>query len=156
MTDPTPPDAPVVPAAPAAVPATVPAVDAPRKSRALGIFALILGLGAFIGDIVLIVTAIVGAVGVAQSVSAGQFDFTTLLAGFAGFAFIAFLGFWVGIVVAALAILLGIIAAVKNRGRAAGIFGAILGLLVLISHLIVLATVAGSGDLLSQLNGLGT
>ena len=46
MTDPIPSDAPVVPAAPAAAPAVV---AAPRKSRGLGVFALILGLLAFIG-----------------------------------------------------------------------------------------------------------
>jgi hypothetical protein len=163
MTDPTPSDAPVVPATPAAAPAAAapaaaPAVvtEAPRKSKALGVFALLLGLGAFIGDIVLIGIAIAGAIGVAQSVSGGNFDFSTLLAGFAGFAFIAFIGFWVGIGVAALAMLLGIIAAVKNRGRAAGIFGAIFGLLVLISHLSVAATILGSAETLNQLNGLGT
>jgi hypothetical protein len=156
MTDPTPSDAPVVPAATAAAPAAVPAAPAPRKSRGLGIFALILGLGAFIGDLVLLGIAVAGVVSIAQSVSGGNFEFSTLLAGFAGFGFIAFIGFWVGIVVAALAMLLGIIAAVKNRGRAAGIFGAIFGLLVLISHLSVLVTVLGSGDLLNTLNGLAT
>ena len=164
MTDPTPSDAPVVPATPAAAPAAaapaaapaVAAEAAPRKSKALGVFALFLGLIAFIGDIVLIGIGVAGAIGVAQSVSGGNFDFSTILAGFAGFAFIAFIAFWIGIGVAALAMLLGIIAAVKNRGRAAGIFGAIFGLLVLISHLSVAATILGSAETLSQLNGLGT
>jgi hypothetical protein len=160
MTDPTTPQPPAVPATPPATAApdsvAVPAAAEPRKGRGLGIFALILGLGAFIGDIVLLGIAIAGAAAAFSNVSAGNFDFTTILAGLAGFAFIAFIGFWVGILVAALAMLLGIIAAVKNRGRAAGIFGAIFGLLVLISHLTILATVLGSGDLLSTLNGLGT
>lgn len=155
MTDPTPSDAPVAPATSAAA-APVVVAEAPRKSKALGVFALLLGLIAFIGDIVLIGIGVAGAIGVAQSVSGGNFDFTTILAGFAGFAFIAFIAFWIGIVVAALAMLLGIIAAVKNRGRAAGIFGAIFGLLVLISHLSVAATILGSAETLSQLNGLGT
>jgi hypothetical protein len=154
MTDPTPSDAPVVPAASAAAPAVV--VEAPRKSRGLGIFALILGLGAFIADIVIIIIGVVGAIGAFSSVSGGNLDFTSILAGLAGFAFIAFIAFWVGIVVAALAMLLGIIAAVKNRGRVAGVFGAIFGLFVLISHIGILTTVLGSGDLLSTLNGLGT
>jgi hypothetical protein len=160
MTDPTPSDAPVVPAttAPAAPVVAAPA-PAPRKSKALGVFALILGLGACIGDLVLIGIAIAGVVGIAQSVTGGNFDITnpsSLLAGLAGFAFIAFLGFWVGIVVAALAVLLGIIAAVKNRGRAAGIFGAVFGFLVLVSHVSIALTILGSAETLSQLNGLAT
>jgi hypothetical protein len=153
MTDPTPSDAPVVPAAPAAAPAVV---AAPRKSRGLGVFALILGLLAFIGDIVLIGIGIAGAVNVAQSVTNGTLDLSTLLLGFGGFIFIAFIALIVGLIVAVLAILLGIIAAVKNRGRVQGIFGAIFGFLVLFSHGSVLLTILGSGDLLSQLNGLGT
>jgi len=157
MTDPTPPAS-----TPAAVPATVPAteaavavpVPAPRKSKGLGVFALILGLLAFVGDLVLIGIGVAGAAAAFSSVTGGNFDFTTIIAGFAGFAAIAFIGFWVGLGVAALAMLLGIIAAVKNRGRAAGIFGAIFGLFVVISHVGILLTILGSGDTISQLNGL--
>jgi hypothetical protein len=158
MTDLTPADSPAPPAVPAADPsASAVAVPTnPPKGKGLGVFALVLGLLAFLGDIVLIIIAIVGAVGLAQSVSGGTFDISTLLLGLGGFIFIAFIALIVGLIVAALAILLGIIAAVKNRGRAAGITGAVFGLLVLFTHGSVLATFLGSGDLLSQLNGLGT
>jgi len=137
MTDPTPSDALVVPAAP--------------QKKGLGIFALILGLLAFLGDIVLLIIAIVGVVGAAQSISGGNYDIAHLLLGFGGFIFIAFIGLIGGLIVAALAILLGIIAAVKRRGRAQGVTGAVLGFLVLFTHGSVLLTVLGSGDLLSQI-----
>ncbi len=153
MTDPTP-DVPAVPAAPAAE--VSPAPVATPRGKGLGVFALILGLLAFLGDIVLIGIGIAGAINLFQSVSTGNFDISTILLGFGGFIFIAFIGLIVGLIVAVLAILLGIIAAVKNRGRAQGIVGAVFGLLVLFTHGSVLATIFGSGDLLSQINGLGT
>ena len=152
MTDPTP----AVPATPAASSAVTPVPANPPKGKGLGVFALVLGLLAFIGDIVLLVVAVIGAVGLASSVSNGNFDLSTLLIGLGGFVFIAFISLIVGLIVAVLAILLGIIAAVKNRGRAQGIVGAVFGFLVLFTHGSVLATILGSGDLLSQLNGLGT
>jgi hypothetical protein len=153
MSDLTPAETPAPPATTAAAPAAsvVPAEAVRPKSKALGVFALILGLIAFIGDIVLIVIAIVGAVGIAQSVSGGTFDITTLLLGLGGFIFIAFIALIVGLIVAALAVLLGLIAAIKNRGRAAGIFGVVFGVLVLFTHVSVLLSFLGSGDLLSQL-----
>jgi hypothetical protein len=159
MTDPTPSDA----STPAAVPATVPATEtavatpvvvAPARGKGLGRFALILGLLAFVGDIVLVVIALVGAASAFSSITGGNFDFTTIIAGLAGFAAIAFIGFWVGLGVAALAVLFGLIAAITNRGRAAGIVGLILGILVLISHIGLLATIAGSGDTISQLGSV--
>lgn len=156
MTDPTPADAPVVPAAPVADAAVVPAAAPAPKGKGLGIFAMILGLLAFIGDIVLLIIAVVGFVGLASSVTGGTFDLSSLLLGLGGFLFIAFISLIGGLIVAALAILLGIIAAVKNRGRGQGIFGAILGFLVLFTHGSVLLTILGSGDLISQINGLGT
>lgn len=128
----------------------------PPKGKGLGIFALILGLLAFIGDIVLIVIGIIGAFSFVQSLSGGNFDFSAILLGFGGFLLIAFIGLIVGLIVAALAVLLGIIAAVKNRGRAQGVFGAILGFLVLVTHGSFLATLAGSGDLISQVGSLGS
>jgi hypothetical protein len=149
MTDPT-------PAVPAPQGAVAPAPANPPKGKGLGIFALILGLLAFIGDIVLIIIGVAGAVSVATSLSSGNFDISTLLLGFGGFIFIAFIGLIVGLIVSILAILLGIIAAVKNRGRVQGVFGAIFGFLVLFTHGSTLLTILGSGDLLSQLNGLGT
>ncbi|MEO8095169.1 MAG: hypothetical protein ABI632_09560 [Pseudolysinimonas sp.] len=149
------PAADVVPAAPAADVVPVAAEMAPRKSHGLGIFALLLGLLAFFADIALIVFAIVQVAAIANNFDISTFNPQTILLGLAGYAAIALIAFFVGFGVAVLAILLGIIAAVKNRGRAAGIFGAIFGLLVLASHLIVLGTIAGSGSLISQIPGLG-
>jgi hypothetical protein len=135
MTDPTPSDA----STPVAVPATVPATEtavaapaaAPAKGKGLGRFALVLGLLAFIGDIVLIVIAFIGAASAFSSITGGNLDFGSILAG-----------------------LLGLIAAITNRGRAPGIIGLILGILVMISHFSVLGAIAGSGDTLSQLGSV--
>jgi hypothetical protein len=156
MTDLTPSDTPAVPATPAAATPAPVVVEAARpKGKGLGVFALILGLLAFIGDIVLLGIAIAGAVGVSQQVQGGTFDLTTLLAGLGGFIFIAAIGLFGGLLVAFLAALLGIIAGVKNRGRAAGITGAILGILVLFTHLSVLVTILSSAGAISQLGTLG-
>ncbi|MBX3194343.1 MAG: hypothetical protein KF727_04500 [Microbacteriaceae bacterium] len=139
-------------ATPAVAPATatpVPAATAPRKGRGLGVFALILGLLAMLGDILVLVV-----IGVQIASLASNFDWTTLAASFAGVAILAIAAFFGGFLVSALAILLGIIAAVKNRGRAAGVVGAILGFLVFISHLVVAITLAGAGSAISGIPGL--
>ena len=148
MTDLTPSDAPTpvpAPAEPAAAPVVV--ADQPvRKSHALGIFALILGLLAFLADVGVLVFAIVQIAAFAQT-----FDFSSGLTALAGFAALALLAFWVGIVVAGLAVLLGLIAAIKNRGRAAGIVGLIFGLLVLITHVSIGLSILGAGAGISNL-----
>jgi hypothetical protein len=159
MTDPQPPAVPDVPAAtPAAVPAATPAVAAPasapaaaapRKGSGLGVFALILGLLAMLGDILVLVI-----IGVQIASLASNFDWTSLAASFAGVAILGVAAFFGGFVVGGLAILLGIIAAVKNRGRAAGVVGAILGFLVFISHLVIAITIAGAGSAISGIPGL--
>jgi hypothetical protein len=133
------------PAEPAAAPVVV--ADQPvRKSHALGIFALILGLIAFLGDIGVLVFAVIQIAAFAQTL-----DFSTGLTGLAAFAGLALLAFWVGIAVAALAVLLGLIAAIKNRGRAAGIVGLIFGLLVLITHISIGLSILGAGAGISNL-----
>ena len=53
-----------------------------------------------------------------------------------------------------LALLLGIIAIAKNRGRIAGVFGVIFSLLVLITHGSVALAIAQSGQALSGFSGL--
>lgn len=145
MTDPTP-AVPAVPSAPAGE--VAPVATNPPKGKGLGIFAMILGLIAFLTDLGVLIFAIAQIINLTQS-----FDVASLMLGLGGFIVFAFIAFWGGIVVGALAVLLGIIAAVKNRGRGAGIFGTILGILVLGSHVIVGLAVAGSGQLLS---GLGS
>lgn len=144
MTDPTPAQTPAVPAAPAG--AVTPAETTPPKGKGLGVFALILGILAFLADFGVLVFALAQVASLAQN-----FDVQGLLLGLGGLAVFALISFFGGIFVAALAVLLGLIAAIKNRGRVAGVFGVIFGVLVLISRLIVGATLAGSGDLLSNL-----
>jgi len=161
MTDPTPADAPVVPATAvpaAAVPAADYAVapvttDAPRRSRGLGRFALILGLLAFFGDLVLIVVGIVQLVSLFSGFDVSQLFTSATLAAAAGFFALAFIVFWAGIVVGGLAVLLGLIAAITDRGRAPGIVGLIFGLLVLITHIGIGLSILGAG---SGISNLGT
>lgn len=161
MTDLTPTDpAPAVPAVPVAdapaapvvVPATAPdgvvapVEVAPHRSRGLGRFALFLGIIAFLGDIGVLVFAVIQVASFAQTLDVQ--NGLTLLAGFAALAFIIF---WAGIIVGGLAVLLGLIAAISNRGRAPGIVGLILGLLVLLSHIGVGLAVLSAGSGISNL-----
>lgn len=165
MTDPTPavpevPAAAEVPAVPAAA-AQTPAVPAgagavattaaaaPRKGRGLGIFALVLGILGVLGDLMVAI-----ALGAQIASLAGGFEWTSLLTAFLSVAFLGFIAFFGGLVVGGLALLLGIIAAVKNRGRVAGVFGAILGFLVLGSHLIILILIAAAGSAVSGVPGV--
>lgn len=148
MTDPTP-SVPAVPSTPDS--AVAPLETAPAKGKGLGVFALILGLLAFVGDIVVFIAAIVQAASVISN-----FDPTNLSSialGLAGFAFVVFIAFIAGLAVGLLAVLLGLIAAIRNRGRVAGIFGVIFGGLVVLSRIIVFAT---TGDLISQISNLAT
>lgn len=148
MTDPAQP--PAVPAAPADAAVVTP--DQPvRKGSGLGIFALVLGLGAFLVDIIFFVVVLVQGASVLASIGAGDFSGVGLAIG--GLAFIGFIILIGGGIAALLGVILGLAAAIKGRGRAAGIFAIIFGLLVLISRLILIATLAGSADLLSQITG---
>jgi hypothetical protein len=141
MTDPTP----AVPAAPSGE--VAPVVPVERKGRGLGVFALILGLLGMIADIIVII------LGLAQLPALMNGDWGSLLAGLAGVAVLGFIVFWGGIIVGALAVLLGIIAAVRNRGRVAGVFGIILGVLVAGSHILLGLAILGGG---SALGGIGS
>jgi hypothetical protein len=148
MTDPTPAETPAVPVAPAPAGAVAPVDPAPPKGKGLGVFALILGLLAFLADFAVLVFAIVQIVSLTQN-----FDVQGLLLSLGGLAAFAVISFFGGIVAAALAVILGLVAAIKNRGRVAGVFGVIFGVLVLVSRLVVGATIGGSGDLISSLFG---
>ncbi|MCU1417325.1 MAG: hypothetical protein JWP32_1499 [Schumannella sp.] len=154
MTDLTPAETPATPAVPAAAEPAAPVVvqTAPvRKSGALGGFALILGLLAFFGDVAVLVIGIVQVVSLFSNFDVSQLFTTTNLGALGAFLVIVGIVFWVGLVVAALAVLLGFIAAIKNRGRVAAIFGIIFGILVLITHLGIGFTVLSAGTGLSNL-----
>lgn len=153
MTDVTPPPAPqtAVPAdsaaVPAAAPAAAPAATAPvrRKGRFPGVASLILALLAVIGDIAVFVIAIVGIASFASSFDPSTLDFSSGLTAFFGFAAFAAIAFWGGVIVAGLALLLGIIAIVSNRGRIPGIFGTIISILVLLTHLSIALAIGNIG-----------
>lgn len=151
MSDLTPAGTPVPPAVPTAPEAGAPAVVevAPRKSRGLGIFAMILGLLAFFGDLVIVIVTVVQVVGVVANFDVSNIFSGGGLAALGAFLALLFIAFWGGLVVSALAVLLGLIAAISGRGRAQGVVGLIFGLLVFVSHLVVGISLLGIG------NGIG-
>ncbi|MGN6501296.1 MAG: hypothetical protein ACTHKX_00130, partial [Pseudolysinimonas sp.] len=113
MSDLTPAGAPVPPAVPTASEAGAPAVVevAPRKSKGLGIFAMILGLLAFLGDLVIVIVTVVQVVGVVANFDVSNIFSTGGLAALGAFLALLFIAYWGGLVVSGLAVLLGLIAA---------------------------------------------
>lgn len=131
------PETPVPAAEPAAAPAApapaspVPAVVAPeRKKRGVGIWAFILGLLTILGDLGFVAALYGSAVSTIGSIGGDDPQFAgTLLLITVGGPIVYFGGF----LVAGLGVLLGLIAAIANRGRVLGILGLLLagfGLLV--------------------------
>lgn len=153
MTDVTPP--PAAPSEPPAVPVAAPAevvVVAPRKkSGALGGFALILAILAILGDIVVIIFGIVTLATAVNGFDLSTFEFGPILAALGAFAAIAVFAFFGGLILGVLALLLGLIAAIKGRGRVAGVVAVIFSVLVLISHGSVALAIAQTGDSISNL-----
>jgi hypothetical protein len=149
MTDVTPPPPPQAPAAqtatphtPAPAPAVVEVAPAPRrKGRFPGVASLILALLVVLGDIVIVIVAIASIASFAS-----DFDLSTGMATFLAFSAFAIVAFWGGIVVAGLALLLGIISIISNRGRIAGVFGTIFSVLILLSHISIAFAIANAGD----------
>ncbi len=68
------------------------------------------------------------------------------LGAFLGVIILEFLVFFGGILFAVLAVTLGIVAAVRNRGRVLGVFGVIFGLAVLVTHIVLGISIASSGN----------
>jgi hypothetical protein len=158
MTDVTPPPAPTpavpaaTPAVPGADPADVAVVDAPRKkSGALGGFALVLAILAVLGDIVVIIFGVVTLATAVNGFDVSTFEFGPILAALGAFAAIAVIAFFGGMILAVLGLLLGLIAAIKGRGRVAGVFAIILSVLVLITHGSIALAIAQTGDSLTNL-----
>jgi hypothetical protein len=158
MTDVTPPPAPTpavpaaTPAVPGADPADVAVVDAPRKkSGALGGFALVLAILAVLGDIVVIIFGVVTLATAVNGFDMSTFEFGPILAALGAFAAIAVIAFFGGMILAVLGLLLGLIAAIKGRGRVAGVFAIILSVLVLITHGSIALAIAQTGDSLTNL-----
>jgi hypothetical protein len=115
----------------------------------VGIASLLIAILAVLADIAIFIFAFISIAALIANFDVATFDFGALLAGLGAAAIIGVIAFFGGIVLALLALLLGIIAIAKNRGRVAGVFGVIFSVLVLITHGSVAAAIAGSGDALS-------
>jgi hypothetical protein len=163
MTDVTPPPAAAEPpAAPAATTPAVPAATATevavvpvkKKSGALGGFALILSIIAILADLVVIIFGVVTLVSAVNGFDLQTFEFGGILAALGAFAAIAVFAFFGGLILGALALLLGLIAAIKGRGRVAGVFAIIFSILVLVTHGSIALAIAQTGDSISNLTSV--
>lgn len=166
MTDVTPPPAAAEPpAAPAATTPAVPAATATevevvpvkKKSGALGGFALVLAILAILADIVVVIVGVVLVFNAFSNFDMSNFDLSGLTPIFAAlgiFGGIAIFAFFGGLIVGALALLLGLIAAIKGRGRVAGVFAIILSILVLFTHGSIALAFAQTGDSISNLTSI--
>jgi len=157
MTDVTPPPAAepaVTPAVPAATSTEV-VVEAPKKkSGALGGFALILAILAILGDLVVIIFGVVTLATAVNGFDISTFEFGPILAALGAFAAIAVFAFFGGMILAVLGLLFGLIAAVKGRGRVAGVFAIIFSILVLITHGSIALAIAQTGDSITNLTSV--
>lgn len=146
MTDPAAPQAPAVPVVPVPV-AGPPAAPQPRPRRALGATGFVLSLIAFLGDIVIgivliatFITAIGNLVTFLEGRDGGSF-------GAAAAVFIAAILAGIGgTVLAVVGLILGCVAAARNRGRVLGIFAIVLGALVLLTRILGIIAIASNGS----------
>ncbi len=130
---------------PAATGASAAPPAAPRR-RGVGATAFVLGLLAILGDLIVIVVALFTLLGAIGNIGQTLTNVDNSLGAFLGVIVLEFIVFFGGILFAALAVILGIVAAVRNRGRVLGVFGVIFGLVVLVSHvaLWIYATTSGT------------
>jgi len=149
MTDVTPPPAPQTPVVSA--PASTEVATVPKKGSGVGIASLLFAILAVLADLAIFVFAVVTIFSLFSNFDFATFDVGTMLAGLGAAAIVAVIGFFGGIALALLALLLGIIAIAKNRGRVAGVFGVIFSILVLVTHGSVALAIAQSGDAVTGL-----
>ena len=142
-----PPPPPMQDGSAAAVPgaASAPAVAMPPR-RGIGVAAFVLGLLAILGDLIGIVVALFSVLGAVTNLDQTLTNVDGSLGAFLGVIILEFIVFFGGILFAALALILGIVAAVRNRGRVLGIFGAIFAVGVLIAHIALYVTISTSGN----------
>jgi hypothetical protein len=129
-------------------------VPVKKKSGALGGFALILSILAILGDLVVIIFGVVTLVSAVNGFDLQKFEFGGIIAALGAFAAVAVFAFFGGLILAVLALLLGLIAAIKGRGRVAGVFAIIFSILVLITHGSVALAIAQTGDSISNLTSI--
>jgi hypothetical protein len=108
---------------------------APRR-RGIGTAAFVLGLLAILGDLIGLIVAFFTLLGAVTHIGETLTNVDNSLGAFLGVIILEFIVFFGGILFAALAVILGIVAAVRNRGRVLGIFGVIFGVVVLVSHIV--------------------
>lgn len=116
----------------------VAATDAPR--RGLGIWSLVLGLLAVLGDVIVVVVVADAARTVSVDINSGLANLFTA----AVIAVIIMIG---GFLVSVTGLILGIMAVARDRGRALGVIGMLLCILVVLSYIlgIILVATAGAG-----------
>lgn len=120
------------------------ATPAPR--RALGIAAFLLGLLALLGDLLGIVVAVVTLARAATHGDQTLSNVDNSLGAVIGVIVLELVVFIGGIVCGLLALVFGILAAIRRRGRVLGAFGAVFGLFVLITHLVLAIVISSSGN----------
>ena len=99
----------------------------------------------------MIVFGVVTLVTAVNSIDLRTFEFGPILAAIGAFAAIAVFAFFGGLILAVLALLLGLIAAIKGRGRVAGVFAIVFSILVLITHGSIALAIAQAGDSITNL-----
>ena len=124
--------------------ATATAVAAPR--RGIGAAAFVLGLLAILGDLIGLAVAFFTLLGSLSNLGETVTNVDNSLGAFLGVIILEFIVFFGGILFAVLALILGLVAAVRNRGRVLGIFGAIFAIGVLIAHIAFYVAVTTSGN----------
>jgi hypothetical protein len=120
-----------------------PAGAAASPGRALGIWSLILGLLAVAGVIV----AAVAVVTAAQSLEA---DINTGLQNLFGAVVLAGVLMVGGFIAGIVGLILGIMAVARNRGRALGVAGMVLSILVSLGWIIAIIVSVGTGGMLTS------
>jgi len=107
----------------------------------------VLGLLAILGDLIGVAIALFALMGALGNV--GQILSTNIdnsLGALLGVVVVELIVFFGGILFGGLAVILGIVAAARNRGRVLGVFGVIFGLVVLLSHVALWISTAMSGN----------
>jgi hypothetical protein len=148
MTEPVADPAPVVPVAPATPQAPYAPPSQPvAPRRALGTTGFVLSLLAFLGDFVVgivLIGTFISAIGSFAGFIEGKDDggFGTAAAVFIAAIVVGL----AGTLLALAGVILGSIAAARNRGRVLGVFAIVLGALVLVTRILLIIASATSGS----------
>ncbi|MES1212081.1 MAG: hypothetical protein ABUT11_00890 [Leifsonia sp.] len=137
---------PVPPSPPAVAPAAAP-LATPARRRGIGAAAFVLGLLAILGDLIGVVVALFTLLGAVTDLRGTFTNIDGSLGAVLGVIILEFIVFFGGILFALLAVILGIVAAARNRGRVLGVFGVVFGVGVLAVHVMILITVTTSNNL---------